>query len=155
MIYRFGALAIGCVAMTLSTAALADNIDDAIKARQGFYQLVKHNAGALFGMAKGDIAYDAEQAAAHASNLDALAKMNSNTLWPAGSSKTDRPGKTRALAEIWTTYPAIGEKVQAFNAAAANLAGSAGGGLDALRADIGALGASCKGCHDNFRAKDF
>jgi len=139
----------------LAVPAFADNIDDTIKARQGYFQLVKHNAGVLFGMAKGDIAYDADQASAHAANLDALAKLNSSSLWVPGSSKTDRPGKTRALANIWTTFPAIGEKSKAFGDATAKLAGSAGGGLDALRADIGGLGASCKGCHETYRAKDF
>lgn len=148
-------LVAGCLATTLAVPAFADNIDDAIKARQGYYQLVKHNAGALFGMAKGDIEYNAEQAATHAANLDALAKLSVSSMWPAGSSKEDRPGKTRALPVIWSTFPAIGEKSKAFGDAAAKLSGSAGGGLDALRADVGALGASCKGCHDTYRAKAF
>ena len=148
-------LAAGCLATTLAAPAFADNIDDTIKARQGYYQLVKHNAGMLFGMAKGDIAYDAEKAAAHAANLQTLTQLNASSLFPAGSSKADRPGKTRALPEIWTTFPAIGEKSKAFGEATGKLASSAGLGLDALRADIGALGASCKGCHENYRAKDF
>jgi cytochrome c556 len=39
--------------------------------------------------------------------------------------------------------------------ASAALASVAGEGLDALRSKIGDVGKSCKGCHDNFRAKDF
>lgn len=147
------------IAVAGSTAALtpafADNIDDAIKARQGYYQVIKHNAGALFGMAKGDIAYDAVQAAVYARNLEALAKMDTSSMWLPGSSKADRPGKTRALPVIWSTFPAIGEKAKAFQNASTNLAANAGGGLDQLRANVGALGASCKGCHETYRAKDF
>jgi len=153
MKYRL-VLAAGCFA-ALAAPAFADAIDDTIKARQGYYKLVGHNAGVLFGMAKGDIEYDAEKAAAHAANLEALSNMNASSLFPAGSSKEDRPGKTRALAKIWTTFPAIGEKSKAFGEATTKIAASAGNGLDALRADIGGLGASCKGCHENYRAKDF
>lgn len=155
MKYVLGALIAGGAAATLSSVAFADNIDDAIKARQGFYQMVKHNAGALFAMAKGDVEYNAETATIHATNLETLASLNNSSMWLPGSSKEDRPGKTRALPVIWTTYPAIGEKGKAFNEATANLAMSAGEGLDALRGDIGALGAACKGCHDTYRAKDF
>lgn len=142
-------------AVTAAAPVLADAIDDAIKARRGYYQVVSHNAGALFAMAKGDVEYNAEQATTHAKNLEMLSQMNNSTMWPAGSSNADRAGKTRALPVIWSTFPAIGEKGKAFGAATAKLAASAGGGLDALRADIGALGASCKGCHETYRAKDF
>lgn len=155
MKYRLGTLAALAATATLSTMAFADSIDDAIKARQGYYQNVSHNAGALFAMAKGDVEYNAEQATVHARNLELLSQLNNSTQWPAGSSKEDRPGKTRALPVIWSTYPAIGEKGQAFKTAVANLSANAGGGLDLLRANIGALGASCKGCHETYRAKDF
>jgi len=40
-----------------------------------------------------------------------------------------------------------------YNAEAAVLAAEAGNGLDALRAAIGDVGKSCKGCHDEYRAK--
>lgn len=142
-------------AVTALTPAFADNIDDAIKARQGYYQVVSHNAGALFAMAKGDVDYNAETAMTHAKNLETLANMDTSSMWLPGSSKDDRKGKTRALPVIWTTFPAVGEKSQAFKDASAKLAMSAGEGLDGLRANIGALGASCKGCHETYRAKDF
>jgi cytochrome c556 len=152
---RFKILALSAALASASSVALADQIDDAIDARRGFYQVVKHMAGGLFAMAKGEVDYNAEQAATYAMNLDQLANMDTGTMWLPGSSNADRPGKTRALPVIWSTYPAIGEKSVAWKAATGKLAASAGNGLDALRADIGALGASCKGCHDTYRAKDF
>ena len=142
-------------ALALPTLAVADSIEDAIDARQGYYQVVKHNAGMLFGMAQGKIDYDAAKAAGAAKDLQALANLDNGGMWPAGSSKADRPGKTRALPVIWETYPAILEKAEAFKKATATLAASAGNGVDALRGDIGALGQSCTGCHDTYRAKDF
>ena len=142
-------------AVAVPTVAWADSIDDAIDARQGYYQVVKHNTGMLFGMAQGKIDYDAETATKTANDLLALANLNNGGMWPAGSSKEDRPGKTRALPVIWETYPAVLEKSEAFKKAAETLAGTAGDGPDGLRANIGALGQSCKGCHDTYRAKDF
>ena len=139
---------------TVAAPAFADAIDDAIKARQGYYQNVSHNTGALFALAKGDVDFNADQAMVHAKNLELLSQMNNSTHWPAGSSKEDRPGKTRALPVIWSTYPAVGEKGQAFKTAVANVVANAGS-LDGLRANIGALGASCKGCHETYRSKDF
>ena len=82
------ALAAGCLA-ALTVPAFADAIDDTIKARQGYYKLVSHNAGVLFGMAKGDIPYDAEKAATHAGNLQTLSQLNASSLFPAGSSQAD------------------------------------------------------------------
>lgn len=148
-------LAVMAMAVAIPAVAIADAADDAIKARQGYYQVVKHNAGMLFGMAKGNVEYNAEAATTHAQNLKALADMNGGSMWPAGSDKASKPGKTRALPVIWETFPAILEKQQAFAAASTNLANTAGGGFDSLRANIGALGASCTGCHDTYRAKDF
>lgn len=141
-----------CLAPTFVSA---DAADDAIDARRGYYQVVKHNAGMLFGMAKGGIAYDAAQAQTFADNLKMLADMNTGSMWPEGSDNVSKPGKTRALPVAWATYPAILEKQEAFKTASANLAANAGNGLDALTGNIQALGASCKGCHDTYRAKDF
>ena len=147
------------IAATLAAAvpaiALGHADDDNIKARQGYYQMVSHNAGALFGMAQGKVAYDAEAAQTHAANLEMLATMNTASMWPAGTDKASKPGQTRALPVIWETYPAILEKNKAFADASAALVENAGNGLDALRANIGPLGASCKGCHETYRAKDF
>jgi len=142
-------------ALSVSSISIADEAEDAIEARQGYYQVARHNMGGLVAMAKGDVEYDAEQAAIYAENLDILTQLKNETMWPEGTSKEDMPGKTRALAKIWTTYPEIAEKSKDWKEAVARLAVSAGNGLDALRADIGAVGDSCKACHEEFRAKDF
>ena len=74
-------------------------------------------------------------------------------MWPPGTDNGAYAGKTRALPEIWTTWPEAGEKANALSEATAALAGVAGDGLGALRSKIGAVGQACKGCHDDFRAK--
>ncbi len=134
--------------------ALADP-EAAIKARRSYFQLVKFNAGPLFGMAKGKVAYDATAAATFANNLKALASMKNAAMWTKGSDNQAMAGKTRALPAIWAEGSKIGETLKAFKTAVADLANVAGNGLDGLRPAVGALGESCGGCHKPFRAKEF
>ncbi len=124
-----------------------------LKARQGEMQLRSYNAGPLFAMAKGDIEYDAELAAQLAGNLKTQLSLNMGGTWKQGTSIDEYPDKTTALPEIWTTYPEVAEYGKRYANAVNELASEAGNGVDALRSKIGALGKSCKGCHDDFREK--
>ncbi len=72
-------------------------------------------------------------------------------MWPQGSDSTAMPGKTRAKAEAWTTYPMVVEKQKALNSATANLVKVAGNGQRALGGALKDVGASCGGCHKPFR----
>lgn len=155
MKFRIGFAAAASLGVALPALGHGDSMEDIIDARQGYFSFIGHNAGALFAMAKGEKDYDADQAATFAANLKALAAMDTGSLWPEGSDKEHNPGKTRALKIAWDTFPAILEKNDAFKKATADLAEAAGGGIDALRGKIGALGDACKGCHDTYRAKDF
>lgn len=132
-----------------------DPVEKAIKARQSYYQVVSFNAGPLFGMAKGKVAYDAKKAQEFANNLLALTSMKNSAMWPKGSDNVAKKGKTRALPAIWDTYPKVVEASKAFGAAVKQLASVAGNGADALKPAVGALGKSCGGCHKPFRAKEF
>ena len=140
-------------AIVWSPVALTDDeaSEKAIKARQGLMQVYSFNLGMLSAMAKGEADYDAELAAVAATNLNVAASMNTGAMWPQGSSNEDH--KTRALPEIWSTYPKVAESGKALADSSAALAAVAGDGLDALKGSIGDVGKSCKGCHDDFRAK--
>jgi cytochrome c556 len=118
------------------------------------FQLYSFSAGVLGDMAKGKIEYDAELAKELAGNLNAAANLGQSAFWPAGSDNSNPENlKNRALPKIWETFPAIGENAQELKDAAAVLAAEAGNGIDALRGSMGAVGKSCKGCHDEYRAK--
>jgi len=128
--------------------------DKQIKARQAMFQLYGYHMGILGGMAKGKIEYNAELATEAAQNLDAAANLGQSTFWPAGSDNGNSANaRTRALPAIWETFPAITEKSDALTKATAGLVANAGNGLDALKASVGDVGAACKGCHDDYRAK--
>ena len=141
---------------TCSVAALAADeypFKAEIKARQSFMQIYAFNLGLLGAMAKGEAEYNAELAAAAANNLLAAARMNNSAMWPAGSdsSVAELADKTRAKPENWTTWPKSSEKHQALTDALTEMAAQADSGLDAVKANIGAVGKGCKGCHEDFR----
>ncbi|MFK7859765.1 MAG: cytochrome c [Granulosicoccus sp.] len=149
-------LVLALAGLTASYAATAADgpFDDAIKARQAMFQIYGFNTGLLGAMAKEKIPYDAEVAAEAAANLNAAANFGQSQMWPPGSDNaTEGNATNRALPALWETYPAAVEKGDALKEAAAAMAAVAGDGLGALQGAMGDLGASCKGCHDDFRAE--
>jgi len=154
-----GAAAVCAAVLLAPLAAMSQDKPDpgekAIKARQGFMQVVVWEAGPLFGMAKGEVPYDAERAAGNATNLNALIQYDVGRLFIEGTSKEDRPGKTRALADIWAKPADFQKAMDAWRAAAAVVAAEAGKGQEALAAAVGEMGKTCGGCHKPFRAEEF
>jgi cytochrome c556 len=66
---------------------------------------------------------------------------------------TDK-GDTKANPEIWKEAPKFKEAVDKFQAESVKLAAAAKTGkLDDLKTAFGNTAATCKGCHDTFRAK--
>ncbi len=150
MISKICLLAIG---ITLSATAYAakDPLKNAIKARQCEMQLRAFNVGPLFGMAKGKIHYDAEMANKLAGNIKLMLDLDNGRAWAQGSDNEKYAGETTALPKIWTTYPEISDYGKKYVMAVNELVAVAGDGRDALKSKIGAVGKSCKGCHDEFR----
>lgn len=143
-----------CCAVLVSTPTLAakDPNIDAIKARKGEMQIRSLNAGPLFAMARGKIPYDAEMANMLAGNLKTMLSLDMSRAWPQGSDLDNYFGETASKPELWSTYPEILDYRKNYAAAVNELAAVAGNGQDALRSRVGALGKSCKGCHDAFQA---
>lgn len=149
------AITVVSTALILALASLgstaAEEFEKPIKARKAMMQVYAFNLGLLGGMAKGKLPFDSKLANEAANNLLAAATMKNSAMWPQGSDSTALPGKTRAKAENWTTWPEAGKKHEAFIEAAQAMASNAGSGVDAIKANIGAVGKSCKGCHEDFR----
>jgi len=139
----------------IATPAQADDGERAIWARQGFMNLVSWEAGPLFGMAKGEVPYDAEAAKAHAANLKNLYQYPFPGLFIEGTSKPDRPGKTRALPEIWQDKAKFEQAFEAVRAAVDALGDKVGVDQPTLAAAVGEMGKACGGCHKPFRAEEY
>jgi len=138
----------------LSSVAAAADFSNQIKARQASMQLYGFNMAQLAAMVKGQVDYDASAAKGAAGNILAVSKMFGGAMWPKGSDNMapGLAGKTRAKPENWTNYPKAKEAQMGLIAAAETLNAQAGNGLDALKANFGAVGKSCGTCHKPFRA---
>ena len=124
-----------------------------IEARKASMQVNKFHLVLLSAMVRGTREYDAAIAEAAAKNMYASTQMNNIAMWPKGSDNSSAELKphTDALLVGWTESDKLMEKHKAWQDAAANLAANAGKGKDALKSVIGAVGKSCKGCHDDFK----
>ena len=133
-------------------AQAEDPFETEIAARQGLMQVYKYNIGILAAMAKGEAEYDAEAAQKAADNIKLVTMMDNSGLWAQGSDSESVEG-SKAKPELWSTYPKVADYSKETASAATLMADNAGQGLDALKANIGPLGKSCKTCHDDFRMK--
>ncbi|MBV2361128.1 cytochrome c [Thalassococcus sp. CAU 1522] len=135
----------------LATAVMAQDFSAELKARQGQFRILAINVGILGGMAKGEIAYDAESAQAAADSIVAVSMVSQAPLWPAGSDNMSIDG-TRAQPNIWENLPDVMTKWGALGDAAKVIQAAAGEGQAALGPALGQLGDACKSCHDTYRA---
>lgn len=124
-------------------------IESAIKARKAHMQLYSFHLATLGGMAKDEIPFDAEAATRAADTLVALTQLPQNGYWLPGSDSDSVEG-TRALPAIWAEGSEVGDRGADLVAAALAMQAAAGD-LDGLKANMGALGGSCGGCHKPFR----
>ena len=149
------------LALTIAVAALAltsapvfaggHGGNPAVKARQSHMQLYQFNAGYFFGMARGNVEYDAETAQAAADNLVALTRMNQGRMWPQGSDSDAIEG-TRALPALWQDFPKVMEIGGSLAAAAEAMQAVAGNGQEAAMGALNDIGKACTACHEAFRA---
>ncbi|MGH1413159.1 MAG: c-type cytochrome [Pelagimonas sp.] len=139
------------LATTAFTATAMADVPQAVKARQGQFNIMALNLGILGGMAKGQVEYDAEAAQAAADALVAVSMINQAPMWPAGTDNMSIEG-TRALPAMWDNVEDAMGNWAAFGEAAKAMQAAAGMGKDKIGPNMGKLGGSCKGCHDTYRA---
>lgn len=136
----------------LPAAAQFQKPEDAIKYRQGAFTVMANHLGRIGAMAAGRAPFDAKVAAENAALVNDLAKLP----FTAFGEGTDKGLPNRAKPEIWkdaAKFKAASEKmvVEVGKLEAAAKAGN----LDAIKAAMGAVGGSCKACHDDFRAERY
>ena len=122
-------------------------------ARNGHMNLYGFNLGFLGAMAKGEVEYDAELAAAHAGNVARLAGINENGYWAEGTSSEDLE-ESRALPIIWEQMDAFMEISAMLEADALALQEAAADGLDTFRPAFGKMASNCGTCHKTYRAPE-
>jgi len=139
-------------AVVLPTLAHMEKSEPLQSLRQSYFTLVAMSFGPMADMVKGKIEWDAKAFERWAADLAAVSGYRVERGFAPGSEE----GKTRAKPEIWLDTEDFNEHLEGFRAAAAKLAEVAQtGDRGAIAEQLGATGRTCKGCHDEYKAKDY
>ncbi len=135
----------GLFAAALAVSAMAD--DNAVKYRQHTMEAVGGHMQALVAIAKGEVDHK-DHIPVHTASLAGLSRIAPDLFGP--DSKTG--AKTHALPKIWEEPDAFKQRLDDFRTAAEHLeAVVEANDMAKFGAALGALGKSCKGCHDDFK----
>lgn len=131
-------------------AAAQAKPDVLVKQRQAAMTLIAKYFGPLGGMAQGRVPYNQQVVQRNAAFLDTLKDMP----WD-GFHESTKGEKSAALPAVWEKPGEVKQAIDRFSGEVAKLAQvSKAGDEAAVKAQIGAVGKTCGGCHDGFRQKN-
>jgi cytochrome c556 len=120
--------------------------------RQSYFALLAANFGPIAASVKGEIPWDQARIEGWANDFSAVSELNVMRGFVAGSEK----GTTRAKPGIWENTEDFSSKLSDMREAAAQLKQvAAGGDKEAIAAQVGAAGKTCKACHDEYKAENY
>ena len=146
---KIASLILAAVVATMALPASAQfaKPEDAIKYRKSALFVMQQNFGRVAAMAAGKAPFDAKVAAESAATAEFMSKLP----WAAFVEGSDK-GDTKAKPEIWSDKARFIEYSEKMQAEMTKLSAAAKtGSLDNIKAAVGAVGGSCKTCHDAFR----
>lgn len=148
-----GAMAAALLATTAAHAQMKP--EDMVEARKAGYQFMAWNMGKIKAQViDGKEPFDQAKVAAAANAIAAIANSGMGALYSPDSVQGKAPVKTRLKPEFFQNLEKAGQIGGQFVQAANTLASEAASGDQArIRKAFGDVGAGCKACHDNFRAK--
>jgi len=139
------AVAAGFVANVMAQA----KPDVLVKQRQAAMTLQGKYFGPMAGMAQGKVPFDLKIVQRNAGYLAALAHMP----WD-GFNESTKGEKSAALPAVWEKPGEFKQAAERLEQESMKLVDVAKGGDEgAIKAQIGAVGKSCGGCHETFREK--
>lgn len=143
-------LSAALMGVVISTTASAQvKPEQLVKQRQAAMTLQGKYFGPLGAMAQGKAPFDAAVVARNAAFLDVLDKMP----WD-GFAASTKDVKSAALPAVFTETAKFKEAQDHLQSEVSKLvAVSKGGDEAAVKAQLGAVGKACGGCHDKFREK--
>ncbi|MEI8156875.1 MAG: cytochrome c [Burkholderiales bacterium] len=141
-------LALVTAGLTLPASAQFAKPEDAIKYRQSALFVMQQNFSRVAAMAAGKAPFDAKVAVDSA----AVAEFASKLPWVAFADGTDKGRDNRAKPEIWSDRAKFNDSAEKMQHEMTKLnAAVKTGSLDAIKTAVGAVGGTCKSCHDTFR----
>ena len=149
---RIATIALSCLlAGAVPAAAYAADADKSIKYRRGVFQVIVWDFGPMGAMVKGKIPFDKAAFARHA---ERVAAMGPRIVEGFGKGTEKGDVASRAKPEIWSDRDGFEAAAQRLIDESKKLASvAAGGDESAMKKQFAATGKSCKGCHDDYRAK--
>lgn len=137
---------VAAAAFSFDAAAQAKP-EDIIKQRKSAYAIMGYNFGSLGAMAQDKKPFNKDEAARNAQMVAAVAD------YPKGffADGTDK-GETKAKPEIWQKRADFDQKMDKMVTEAKKLPQSVGDPAS-LKKAVSDVGATCKACHDDYRAK--
>jgi len=146
-------LLLAVLVITLTgTAAAQLKPEDAIKFRQSGYTFMAWNMGRIKANVEGQ--FNKEEVIKSANAIQAIANSGMGALYLPGTDKGTGWEKTRVKPAFFTDKEGVTKVAMAFNKEANEMAKvAATGDVAAIKEQFGKLGETCKGCHDDFKAK--
>jgi cytochrome c556 len=124
--------------------------EDQIRYRQSVMNVMGHSFGVLAAMAKGEVPFNQEVAE---DNTDIVILM-STLPWTSFRPGTEKGARTKADMKVWSESDKFKQSADKMQHAVRQLI-TATEDPDKLKAQVGEVGKTCKGCHDDFRLKEF
>ena len=142
------------LAVTLAgTASAQVKPEDAIKFRQSGYGFMAWNMARIKANVEGT--YNKDEVIKAATAIQAIANSGMGALYLPGTDKGTGWEKTRVKPEFFTNKEGVTKVAMAFGKEANEMAKVAStGDAAAVKAQLGKLSGTCKGCHDDFKIKD-
>ena len=145
----FGAVAACLTAGFAVDAAAQAKPEVLVKQRQAAMTLIAKYWGPMGGMAQGKVPFNAQLVQRNSAYLETLAKMP----WD-GFDASTKGEKSAALPAVWDKAGEFKQAHERLETETAKLAQVAKGGDEAaIKAQMGAVGKACGGCHETFREK--
>jgi cytochrome c556 len=139
-----------------ATTVLAGPLEDQIKARQSAYEFMGWNAKKIKAqVVDHPETYNKEDVQAAANALAATANSGLGTLYGEGTDKGTGWQPSHLKPEYFKEQDKAKEIGLTLGKEATKLAEiAATGDVDAIKAQFGEVGKTCKSCHDSFRVRD-
>ncbi len=149
-------LTLAIILTTAATTALAGPIEEQIRFRQSAYSFLGWNTGKIKKqVVDNPETFNKEYVSAAANAIAAVANSGLGELYGAGTDQGTGWKTSRLKPEFFQKKDEVTAIANTFNVAANELAKvAATGEVNAIKAQFGKLGETCKSCHDLIRIKE-
>jgi len=151
------ALACACLSLSALPALAQSSFQrpgDAIEYRQSAFTVIEVHFKRINAMANGKLPFDAKQVADNAAIVSTLARLPF-TAFGEGTDKAPAGLHTHAKPAVWSESAKFKDAADKFLSEVGKLdAAAKTGQQDQIKVAAGAVGQSCKACHENFKNRD-